>query len=748
MIVSIEINILPPQTIATKWNATTMEDRVRAASRSPLGFRNGLAATVMSLAISSISCSAPIAIALLVGGSAGALAQGTFDISAVPRAEGAEIADQRSSSSSVTYVYPASRAIAAQATDNALTSQGWLRYRTPDQPRSDRYKKGRTGIYVTFSMSQGKADRSRISYSHNNSIPANVPFPEDATDVVYDENRPYLRCETGMPIEAALAFFTKGLAAEGWSPLDAATISSRWPGAKLDDAIEGGTRIYFNRDGRERLWPAVRLTLQRDAAGKTVVELRTAPFARPQVLDFYQEFAGLPASQNYKRSGASGSADSPRREATALVIAELPVVLAFYRRELTSRGFKEQADGATIGERAIRVTFAKPDETAVLDLRQLHDLIDVRLVAQLSQAAIAERARAKREADAKWMRDAQKQAETLIAASDAKRLAAAAALASAPVETLRPLAPSTTPIPLPDNATAVKFDGDAGKLEFASPSTPKSVAQFYREQLKSRGWKEVRSPIDTPSMVRLDFTKAKQKIGFTVMQFGGNARVSADGTGLQVPADPNRETEKLEADEVSGFPVPKKRTMSAPGAWNMKGSNVAFRRDYNAQVPSDIGSVLAFYRRELTKRAWKERAEGASIRPDAVTIAFTAPDGPASLTLGRKGKETTVSLVVKNPAEAAKAGLLPAAGRAKVVLGNLGDADAKLTINKKSFKVAPGTGGSKTPDGPMLDLQPGKYKYSLKLAGKPNKTGEIVIGADDAWGLMIGPGGVLALQMY
>ncbi len=688
------------------------------------------------------------AIAMLGELASNAGAQSGFDVSSVPRPDGAEVIPREASSSSISYVYPASVANTARMVETTLKSEGWLPYRTPDQARSIRYKKGKIGIYLTISTSGGKADRSRISYSHNNSIPANVPFPEDADDIVYDENRPYLRSMTSLSIDAALAFFSKGLAAEGWSPLDPATIASRWPGAKLDDAMENGKRQYFNRDARERQWPPVMLTLQRDAGGKTIVDLRTAPFALPKELPFYQDFAGLPASQRFIQSGGTGSADSPRREATAKVIAEIPVVLAFYRREMTSRGYQEQAAGADISDSAAKVTFSKPDDTAVLELRQLYDLTEVRLVAQLSQAAIAQRARLKREADAKWMRDAQQQAEALIAASNAKRLAATAAVANAPVETLRPLANSNTPIPLPENATATKFNGEDGKLEFNSPSTPKSVAGFYRSELKSLGWKEVRTPIDNPAMVRLDFTKGAQKIAFTVMLFGGNARVSADGTGLLVPADPNRETEQLEAEEVSGFPVPKKRSLSAPGQWSSKSGTVVFRRDYNAQVPSDIGSVLAFYRRELAKRDWKERTAGAVIKSDNVAIAFTSPDGPASLQLGRNGKETTIALVIKNPTEAAKAGILPSAGKAKVMLGNIGDEEASITINQKTIKVAPGTGSTKTPDGPMLELKPGKYKYVLNRPGKPRKSEEIVLGADDSWGLMIGPGGILALQIY
>ena len=43
---------------------------------------------------------------------------------------------------------------------------------------------------------------------------------------------------------------------------------------------------------------------------------------------------------------------------------------------------------------------------------------------------------------------------------------------------------------------------------------------------------------------------------------------------------------------------------------------------------------------------------------------------------------------------------------------------------------------------------PGKYKYSIKLQGKPLQSVEVELGVDEVWGLTIGPGGVLALQAY
>ena len=131
-------------------------------------------------------------------------------------------------------------------------------------------------------------------------------------------------------------------------------------------------------------------------------------------------------------------------------------------------------------------------------------------------------------------------------------------------------------------------------------------------------------------------------------------------------------------------------------------------------------------------------------------LAFAAPEGPAVLKLGRQSGETIVNLALKNPAEAAKAGMLPKPGQVELMFGNMGDAEAAITINTKTIKIAARVGGPKSANGPTHELPPGKYKYSLKIAGPPMRTSELGVGADDAWGLMVPPGGdgVVALQMY
>jgi hypothetical protein len=71
-----------------------------------------------------------------------------------------------------------------------------------------------------------------------------------------------------------------------------------------------------------------------------------------------------------------------------------------------------------------------------------------------------------------------------------------------------------------------------------------------------------------------------------------------------------------------------------------------------------------------------------------------------------------------------------------------------VTIDGKTYKVAPEPAKSDRPTGPILELKPGKYKYVLKLAGKSGDAGEVNVAANDAWALLIGPGGILSMQMY
>ena len=389
----------------------------------------------------------------------------------------------------------------------------------------------------------------------------------------------------------------------------------------------------------------------------------------------------------------------------------------------------------------------------------------VSFVTQVKESALAARAKAKKEADDRFFSDAAATAKQLMAADEIRRAAQAANLSDTP---LRALADNSKPVPLPEGAENIKFDGDDGKLEFDSSSSVRAIAAFYRASLKAQGWKEQPSVINKSNMAVMAFSRGGKAMSFTAMQMGPKVNVSADGSGLvmantnkmaakpgatgaQAANEPAAKTtdQPLEADPDSALPVPKQRTMISMGTGKMPGSDAPFRRELEASIPADLNAVLGFYRSELGKRGWKEQADGALVKPDQVRLAFSASDGPATLKLGRSNGETSVTLAQKYPAAATKADVLPKPGQAKLVFGNMGGSEVAVTINKQTVKVPGGAGGPQSPSRPMLELPPGKYQYSLKLAGRPAKSDTVEVTADDAWGIMIAPSGeVLSLQIY
>jgi hypothetical protein len=293
----------------------------------------------------------------------------------------------------------------------------------------------------------------------------------------------------------------------------------------------------------------------------------------------------------------------------------------------------------------------------------------------------------------------------------------------------------------------------------------KALAAFYRASLKPTGWKEQPSVINQPNMAVMEFSKAGKSISMTLMQMGPKVNVSANGSGLAMAAAKPASGSKpagsdqagasaksaapLEADTESALPVPKQHSSTSLGTAKLPGIEVPFRRELDASVPAELSDVLAFYRSELTKLGWQEKPDGAVVAADRVQLAFTSPQGPAVLKLGRAESETSINLVQKNPDAATKADIMPKPGQAKLLLGNMGNQEAVLTINKQTVKIAAGAGGPQSPKGPMLDLPPGRYQYSLRMAGRPARNDTITIAAGDAWGLMVGPTGeVLPLQMY
>src|SRR5215204_4504884 len=352
----------------------------------------------------------PLIFLMAVGAPLAAKADnGIVDVRALPRLEGAVEDSARTQSYSMSYGVPTVVAVTSAATKKLLAADGWVQFLRPLDEKSSllTFKKAQHGLNVHFTQGLGRPDQSVVYYTAER-ITSNVPFPADATDIVFDQHRPYLGCIAPLAFDATLDFFRKELAAIGWKPLSTADATARWPGAELSETVQNGTRAYYTHDDGDGFYRQrpIMLTLQRRDDGRTGVEIRVAPFALPPTLEADSEMAGLPRPKPTKTAKSTGGSDSVRREMEVAVIAELPATLAFYRRELASRNWTEETNGAVVTPDNVTLNFSSAEESATLTIGRKYDLTVASLATQMTEAALAARARAKKQADAKFMSDA------------------------------------------------------------------------------------------------------------------------------------------------------------------------------------------------------------------------------------------------------------------------------------------------------------------------------------------------------
>lgn len=559
-------------------------------------------------------------------------------------------------------------------------------------------------------------------------------------------------------VSATIAATMAGLAAEGWQRYDAPfTSKSEDP----DRAI-----LTFKKGA---LGLNVFVTIAPAQGNTTSVTYSPIPYAHE--LPFFAD-------------GTDILFDPTRPYLTLLTGESVEKVMAFYNGALIERGWtpwsvKEAAkkpdgaiQGTDLGQYSYYVRDGKGPVIAVVQRQK-----DGRTIAKIEPvpASILTASAEKDEEPTSVPTQPSAAAEDMHRAFDAlandvlkqAREAAAEAIAgigkpdampAAPAQPEAPLAAIrdlSAPIPIPETADNLEIDGTDGAVDFRSASSVRALARFYRDALRPLGWRAQPTVIDKATMVALRFTKGDQDISITIMQMGTAAKVSVTGSGLQaavsaateaktadtlVPAAAAEEAE-LSVQVVSGFPVP------TPNSLNGSEKSL-YRLQINARVPTRVASVLAFYRRELGKRdGWAEQSEGRVVETNRAVVPYATTEGPAVLTLSTDNGETVVALVVRKTAAAAKAGMLPPPGKVRLLFGNILDGAASVTIGQTTVAIPAGKGG-KAPDGPRMDIAPGKHTFSFTLPGQAARADEIDVASGDVWGLMIGPGGVLAVPMY
>lgn len=209
-------------------------------------------------------------------------------------------------------------------------------------------------------------------------------------------------------------------------------------------------------------------------------------------------------------------------------------------------------------------------------------------------------------------------------------------------------------------------------------------------------------------------------------------------------------TQAASDDLATGLPRPKPWLVTT-------GKNSRFIEAVHVETPLDLVAVLRFYRVELGKRGWTENG-GAVVDPDKAVITFKTTDGPAQLRLIHQDDRTIADLSLRKPAATNNAGLLPMPGQVRLRLGNATDEEAVITINEQTIKLAARAGskltddpetGRKSTDSPEINLPPGKYKVTLKVASGAAQDRQFEVAADETWGLLAGPAGApLPVRLY
>jgi hypothetical protein len=607
--------------------------------------------------------SALVVLCLQILGCGLAQADDGLDTSKLPRAAGAK--ELFANASSTIYTTPLSVPQTADSVRNALRASGWQQFapNASAQPATNEmqistFRKGSYAISVMVNTAPAQNNATSVNYTAT-LMRHDLPFTADATDIVYDPDRPTLSLMTSGSLDQTLAFFRTELGARGWSRWTSKGGKQTGMDGPAGEVTDHGAFSYYVRDNAQ---PMI-LLLQRKPDGRLWTEIKPVP---PSLLN-------------------SLVADKPEPVKPQVVAAPAP------------------------------------QRTAV------DDAIDAALNDAMKGASAA---------ITQAMSDINK---------PAPKAAPNARVAQADGPALRASTEAKAPIPVPEGVTDVEVNATDGKLEFESSESVRALANFYRTTLKAAGWREKPSVINRPNMAMLEFSKGGKDISMTIMQMGNSSNVDAHGTGLidetaVAAALANAPVETLEAEDKDGLPIPTKRSMSGM-------EKTPLRKNLTAMVESPLKSVLAFYRTELTKKGWKEDTTGAIEKPDQVALSFTTPDGPAQLKLNAKGMNTEVSLSTRSQSAAkANSGMVATTGQGKLLFGNINEDEAQITINKKTVKIGAGV-GSKGPDGPTMDLPPGKYSFNYRIGGKPAKTDNVEVKAGETWGLMVGPGGVLVVQI-
>jgi hypothetical protein len=227
-----------------------------------------------------------------------------------------------------------------------------------------------------------------------------------------------------------------------------------------------------------------------------------------------------------------------------------------------------------------------------------------------------------------------------------------------------------------------------------------------------------------------------------------NALVTTSPSVCSAPCLQKAAPVQATSDEiVTGLPRPKPWLLTTA-------KNSPMMESIHLETPLGLAGVLQFYRGELTRRGWVEKY-GAAADLDRASVVFSTSDGLALLRLSSENDRTIVDLSRRK--FVARVAILPIPGQVRLLLGNAADEEVAITVNGQTTTLAAHAGarliddpksGVKSQESQEIDLPPGKYEVTIKLANRAAQDREFEVAANETWGLLASPTGAIPLRLY
>jgi len=653
---------------------------------------------------------------------------GNVDLRALPQMADAETLYQFPNT--LGYVSATDVAGVVDFTRQELAAQGWQEYTRPNtgtsnDPNSQSLEFKQNGLELSAFISVAPAQGNKTSVQYSTLLlPLDLPEYDDVADLEYDKSEPYLSYKTSADIETLADFYRQEMIDLGWIEMpDTATITENRGAvffanepeqmALMLDVVsgDGSTTATLRQFDTDEIF-----ALQSgDDAMASDEDMASIITDVPSTLEFLIA-AGAQnlnyVSDNFETSIAYDNA------------SDVETLSDFYRQALTDADWEE---GDSFG-----------DETfAYLEFTQG----DGYLYIQLDKATT------------------DSDTSVFVDASSAPSLTGNVANTTSDEEAMGGSSAGAMPnLPTPDDAQDVAYDADYGEITYSSSSDIETLVAFYRDMLSADGWQEddFFSVVDETTGM-LEFAQNDDTLFITMfknpMSEGIDVSVDVSGAssllGSVAPssggAAQTEDTGPLTRDEDydGDFPLPANNTGYSAGSSE-------FRKDLQTGSPSSLPTVLEFYLTELSALGWKPSGD-TTVATDATakTVTFEGSDGVLVLDLQVSGGETQIVIAAKNKAATEAAGLLPPGGQVRIAFASFAEEEVTLTIADQTIVLPPGAAENEPDPEYMIDIAPGSYAYTLTdSSGNVIETDTIELGADETWGLIAGPSGMLPLQLY